>query len=123
MKLRTLLFASVLVAAVSCGGRDGVSGTYAGRIPAADCPGINVAVSLSADGRYSMTYDYEERETGFAESGTYRICGDTVRLSPDAGEGFAALFLHDGESLRMLDSTGNAVCGSTADLYILKKQN
>lgn len=122
MKLRTLLFASVLVSAASCGGRDGVSGTYAGRIPAADCPGINVVVSLSADGRYSLTYDYEERDAVFAESGTYRICGDTVRLSPDAGEAFAALFLRDGGSLRMLDRTGNAVRGAAADLYTLQKQ-
>jgi uncharacterized lipoprotein NlpE involved in copper resistance len=37
------------------------SGTFAGTLPCADCPGIDVTLALEADGTYQLTQVYQER--------------------------------------------------------------
>ncbi len=37
------------------------AGTFTGRLPCADCPGIDVTLALHADGAFQLTHVYQER--------------------------------------------------------------
>lgn len=98
---------------------NGCQGTYKGTIPAADCPGINITLTLGNDGTFDETYEYIERET-FTETGTYRVEGNiltTVSATNDT-----TYYKTAGDTLKMLDRDLNPSGGETAGIYILLKQ-
>ncbi len=136
---RILFLLSAFVALTACGGRGeravsaeatetasaiavaNLAGTYVGVLPAADCPGMTVELTLCDDGTYVSRSEYLERDARFEERGRYTVEGTQLTLS--AGEGEAAEILRiEADRLRWLDSEGNPVEGPQADCYLLTRK-
>lgn len=117
--LFTICAAALCFAA--CADRNAVEGVYTGTIPAADCPGIEVELTLYDNGTYSLKYDYMERDSEFVERGTYVVKGDMVTVTSDAEGSGQGMYRREKDALRMLDTDGNEIKGETADMYVLVK--
>lgn len=99
------------------------AGTYEGVIPCADCPGIEMKVTLHEDNTYKMSMDYQERDTKSTSEGTFEWNdnGSKVTLIPEDGD--AAVQFQVGENkLYQLDANGNRPEGEMADQYVLEKK-
>lgn len=96
-------------------------GTYTGKIPAADAPGINVVITLS-DSTYVKTMEFEGKKDSKSEyKGKYEWnkAGNTITLlgadrEPDQ-------FFVGENRLIMLDMEGKRITGDLAEHYILEK--
>ena len=95
-------------------------GTYRGTVPAADCPGIELTLTLSPDGRYEQTWNYIEREGIFTDRGPYMVEGDVLTLQPE-DDGVALYYKLDGERLLKLDADRKPLDGEQAPYYELRK--
>lgn len=95
-------------------------GTYRGTVPAADCPGIELTLTLSPDGRYVQTWNYIEREGIFTDRGPYMVEGDVLTLQPE-DDGVALYYKLDGERLLKLDADRKPLDGEQAPYYELRK--
>ena len=90
----------------------GVAGSYAGTIPCADCPGIDVTLAFTADGSYSETMRYRERDANHASSGRWTLDADgkRLRLVEDGGDGGVRwMQIVSPTEVRMLDSEGRPI--------------
>jgi uncharacterized lipoprotein NlpE involved in copper resistance len=98
------------------------AGVYAGTIPAADGPGINVQITLRADESYSLVYNYVDRQNNATETGTFNWneAGNTITLKNTT---FPPYYKVGENQLSQLDMNGNIIKGNSADLYVLKKMN
>lgn len=94
-------------------------GTYKGTIPAADCPGINVTLTLGNDGTFEEIYEYIERDT-FTSKGTYTVKVNTLTTVSETND--TTYYKVEENRLRMLDRERNLIGGELADKYILNKQ-
>lgn len=97
-------------------------GAYAGTIPAASGPGIEVQITLRKDLTYTARCQYIEREDpGFTVEGTFDwdAGGRIIRL--DTKE-MPPYYLVGEEKLIQLDMEGNPITGMLADNYALAKQ-
>ena len=63
------------------------SGTYAGTLPAADCPGIETRLTLKKDGTFDLHMKYIDRDAEFDTKGGYSVRGNLLTLTPENGEG------------------------------------
>ena len=95
-------------------------GTYRGTIPAADCPGIELTLTLQADGRFEQTWNYLEREGFFTERGPYKVEGNLLTLRPD-GDGVPLYYKVEENRLRKLDASRRPIEGELASYYVLQK--
>lgn len=95
-------------------------GTYRGTVPAADCPGIELTLTLSPDGRYEQTWNYLEREGIFTERGPYKVEGNLLTLRPD-GDGVPLYYKVEENRLRKLDADRKPIEGELAPYYVLQK--
>ena len=95
-------------------------GTYRGTIPAADCQGIEMTLTLQADGRFEQTWNYLEREGIFTERGPYKIEGNLLTLRPD-GDGVPLYYKVEENRLRKLDASRRPIEGELASYYVLQK--
>ena len=95
-------------------------GTYRGTIPAADCPGIELTLTLQADGRFEQTWNYLEREGIFTERGPYKVEGNLLTLRPD-GDGVPLYYKVEENRLRKLDASRRPIEGELASYYVLQK--
>jgi copper homeostasis protein (lipoprotein) len=98
------------------------AGVYAGTIPAADGPGINVQITLRADESYSLVYNYVEKQNNATETGTFswNEAGNTITLKNTT---FPPYYKVGEKQLLQLDMKGNVIKSKLADLYVLKKMN
>ena len=82
--------------------------TFQGVTPCADCPGVQVTVTLKSDGTYTLRRVYLERKGTFEEKGTWSYDTHRARLTlfPDKGspEMFSVTF---SSQLHMLDANGD----------------
>ena len=88
------------------------AGTYAGLVPCADCPGIDMSVSFSPDGKYTETLVYRERDTTDLSQGTWSVAADGKRitLDPDSKDEMDGLMeIVSPTEIRMLDAEGKAI--------------
>jgi len=104
--------------------RDGGAwhGTYAGVIPAADGPGINVKIILNANLTYSATYQYIDRGNDvFNYSGAFKwnSGGNMITLDDKV---IPPYYLVGERTLTQLDLKKKVIQGVLADNYILRKQ-
>lgn len=98
-------------------------GTYHGVLPAADCPGLEVNLVLSADGS-TLSELYQERDKEprvIAGAASFDAEGHLVFTPNDTNEP-ASLYAVEGNTLRRLDADGQPVTGELADKYILTKE-
>lgn len=140
MKTNNLLIIATVLLFAACGGRgrqaasaDGAAlvpdmhtaetsldymGTYSGVLPAADCPGIEVRLTLGDDGRYTLDEQYIDRDTRFHTAGRYTVRENLLTL--DAADG-ATFYRIEENRLRMLTPERQPVTGELADRYVLTK--
>ena len=99
-------------------------GTYYGVLPCADCPAIEIKITLNPDGTYQMSSLYREQEDGLSEDiGKFQWSkdGSTVALNKKNGETHK---LKVGENkLFWLDNDGKMITGESANNYVLNKVN
>ncbi|MDL2222331.1 copper resistance protein NlpE [Parabacteroides sp. OttesenSCG-928-N08] len=96
-------------------------GVYEGRIPCADCPGIDVVITLDYDGNYTkkMTYSDREPDNVFDSSGRFVWSenGSRITLVEEGGEHYKVV---EG-ALIMLDEEGEVIGGEHAAMYRLRQ--
>jgi uncharacterized lipoprotein NlpE involved in copper resistance len=96
-------------------------GVYTGVTPAADCPGIEVQLTLNSDGTFALQYQYIDRDVGvFSHEGTF-TWDETGRIVILDIENYPPYYETASNRLIQLDMQGNRITGDLADLYVLKK--
>ncbi|WP_047045355.1 copper resistance protein NlpE [Vibrio mexicanus] len=97
-------------------------GTYIGKLPCADCSGINVTLNLNKDGTYILVQSYEgEQEGRFTSEGQFiwNELGNTITLEQQSAPN--QYFV--GENVLMkLGMNGERITGDLAKHYWLTKQ-
>lgn len=96
------------------------AGIYAGTIPAADCPGIDVTLVLNDDSTFSCTYDYQERDASFESKGRYWI--DRNLLTTVGEHADTTYYRVEENRLRQLDYQQQPIPGELGEKYVLEKQ-
>jgi len=102
------------------------AGAYTGTIPAADAAGINVRITLTQDGNYTLAYEYLGKEgEPFKSSGTFtwNDAGSIITLDNLDKNAFPVYYQVGENTLTQLDLEGNKITGELADKYILRKEN
>ena len=95
-------------------------GTYTGVFPAADCPGIDMRLTLKKDGTYSLHMKYLNRDSEFDEKGVFTVKENLLTLTPSEG-GQPQYYKVEENRLRRLDAEKQPVTGALADNYVLQK--
>mgnify|MGYP002560472623 FL=1 len=95
-------------------------GTYTGVFPAADCPGIDMRLTLKKDGTYSLHMKYLNRDSEFDEKGAFTVKENLLTLTPSEG-GQPQYYKVEENRLRRLDAEKQPVTGALADNYTLQK--
>jgi len=98
-----------------------IYGTYTGTIPAADCPGIAITLTIFDDGSYTRRSEYLERDTVYDEKGRFTIEKELLTLYPDK-EASAEFYRIEKNRLRMLDSQKQPITGELAEYYVLTRK-
>jgi copper homeostasis protein (lipoprotein) len=86
--------------------------TFQGVTPCADCPGVRLTITLSADGTYKLERIYLERTAKNDETGTWEYDEDTslLTLRPNGSKTNPELFaVNLKPTLQMLDAQGKAI--------------
>ena len=121
--IRSIILLSTLFALTACGNgrqRTTASGTYTGTLPAADCPGIAVSLTLFEDGNYEQRSEYLGREVVYNEWGRFTVEADQLTLYPNEAEA-ANRYRIEENRLRMLDCDGKPITGKLSDHYLLTR--
>ena len=95
-------------------------GTYTGVFPAADCPGIDMRLTLKKDGTYSLHMKYLDRDSEFDEKGAFTVKENLLTLTPSEG-GQPQYYKVEENRLRRLDADKQPVTGPLAENYVLEK--
>ena len=85
---------------------------YSGKLPCADCSGIDATLTMSSNNTYTQVYVYEGKNTSFTEKGTWKEIKGTPKdpgalvyqLIPE-GTGNKTYYAVDGNQLKPLDDT------------------
>ena len=97
------------------------AGVYEGTIPCADCPGIDVVLTLDYEGNYVKKMAYQDRtpQKEFTRSGkfTWDDSGFIITLTGD-GDMYK---VREG-SLVLLDQEGKEITGANSALYVLTQK-
>ena len=95
-------------------------GTYTGTFPAADCPGINITLTLNKDKTFTLVSEYIDRKDAtFTDKGNYTIEGNLITLQNGTEKNYYKV----GENtLTALDRDKQEITGELAEHYILHKQ-
>lgn len=99
------------------------AGTYSGTVPCADCPGIDIILTLNENSSYSMSITYQDRKGGMQYSGdfTWDDEGSKVDLqNVNEGGAFQHFFVQE-NGLLLLTPSGEIVSGESEDKYVLPK--
>lgn len=94
-------------------------GTYEGTIPAADCPGIQVTLTLNQDKTFELTQDYIDRNK-VTSKGQYTLKGNTLCTVTESQD--TTYYKVEENRLKMLDKQQQVITGNLADRYILNKK-
>jgi len=62
-----------------------LEGMYSGTVPAADCSGIDIELTLAADSKYTLAYAYRDRQGVFISSGSFKSDGEKIKLLGGGG--------------------------------------
>jgi len=99
------------------------AGTYIGVVPCADCPGLEMRVTLNQDGTYTMVRRYIDKDVkAFETKGTFQWneAGSAITLT-DLRDKIITHFFVGENQLTLLDMEGNVITGELANNYILSK--
>jgi heat shock protein HslJ/uncharacterized lipoprotein NlpE involved in copper resistance len=81
--------------------------TFAGTMPCADCPGIRYSLDLKQDHTFSSSMTYEERNSSFADAGTWELGSGGVLVLHGGHNSTSKFKIVNGDTLRQLDGDGN----------------
>jgi heat shock protein HslJ len=99
-------------------------GSYMGIIPCADCPGIQIQITLLSDNTYKMRMKYEDKETsGNNYEGTFQwnSTGNAITLN-NLDKNEISIYYQIGENILIqLDTEGNIITGEGEQNYVLVK--
>lgn len=96
-------------------------GEYKGTIPAADCPGIEVTLTLNKNNTYTLNNIYIDRKNAeFKEEGTFNVKGNLLTLKEKSG-GESYYKVEEGRVV-MLNADKQPPQGEMKDLYVLKQE-
>jgi len=101
------------------------AGVYRGVLPCADCPGIDIAVVLRADGTYVEQTKYRERgDAVFIAEGAFawNAAGSAVALAEAGAGGQTVQYFVAENRLIRLALDGSRIGGALADRYVLEKK-
>lgn len=97
-------------------------GLYKGKLPCADCAGIETSIELSEDFSYIMTMKYlGKSDKAIEQKGTYAWNKTGSAIVLDGGTKQPSQYFVGENTLTQLDANGTKVEGKLADSYILKK--
>ena len=99
-------------------------GTYTGVFPCADCPGIEIELTLHNDNTYTVKSSYMERSTEpLQQTGSYSVKGNLLTLRSEGGMGLSMpeYYRVEENRLRRLDAHKKPITGELADKYVLTK--
>ena len=99
-------------------------GTYKGVFPAADCPGIEIELTLHNDNTYTMNSSYMDRsEEPIQQTGNYTVKGNLLTLRAKVGIGLLVPEYYKVEENRLsrLNAKKQPITGELADQYVLTK--
>ncbi len=97
-------------------------GTYVGTLPCADCPGIRMRVELHADGTFSRSMTYLERDPQPpATTGTFSWDAAGSRITLALGNDDTQQFQVGENALLQLDRDGLPITGRFPEAYRLAK--
>ncbi len=84
--------------------------TFSGTLPCADCPGIEVTLTLRADGTYYEHFKYVDRNSQYAETGKWAVQNDGKRLVLHGEKNAVEQWTVAGtDELRKLDADGKEI--------------
>lgn len=96
------------------------NGTYTGTFPAADCPGINITLTLNKDKTFTLVSEYIDRKDAiFTDKGNYTIEDNLITLQNGNEKNYYKV---DENTLTALDQDKQEITGELADHYILHKK-
>jgi uncharacterized lipoprotein NlpE involved in copper resistance len=99
------------------------AGIYTGTIPCADCPGINVKITLNPDETYTISYRYEDKQpTDEFVQGKFTWSADGGTIKLDCQE-FPPFYRLGEKKLIQLDMEGNPITGALSNNYILTQEH
>jgi copper homeostasis protein (lipoprotein) len=97
-------------AAVAASGGIEAPVTYVGRLPCADCPGIQLTITLFPDSTFRLRWVYEERPSVFRDIGRWSVRSPGTQLVLRGGGAAPERFGIVGrDTLRMLDRDGRPI--------------
>ena len=98
-------------------------GTYKGVFPCADCPGIEIELTLHDDNTYTMNSSYIDRSAEpIQQTGNYSVKGNLLTLRANGmGLSMPEYYRVEENRLRRLDAHKQPITGELADKYVLTK--
>lgn len=108
------------IAAVDADARR-AAGVWEGVIPAADCPGIRVALYVRATGTYTRIDSYLERNLSTVEDGRWTLKGDRLQLTPLDAKKSVRWAEIEGNKMHLTDMSGKRIEGALAENYVLTR--
>jgi len=99
-------------------------GTYFGVVPCADCPGVEIRITLNKDDTYHISWKYQDRgDEMFQNSGKFQWddSGGIITLESLDKDFFPNQYRVGENRLFQLDKEGNRITGDLATNYILPK--
>jgi copper homeostasis protein (lipoprotein) len=104
------------------------AGGYYGRVPCADCEGIDTVLVLLSDGTYALTRTHigitATGQNGASESveGPFRwVDGTVIELAGLGAPAEPNRYRVEENQVRQLDMTGSIITGDRADSYVLTR--
>ncbi|MCA0934415.1 copper resistance protein NlpE N-terminal domain-containing protein [Vibrio alginolyticus] len=98
------------------------SGTYLGTIPCADCPGIDISITLNQDGTYKLEQTYQDRDTAPLTSEGQFIWNESKDTITLTNEQVPNQYFVGEDVLMKLDMHGEIVTGELSANYNLFKE-
>lgn len=98
-------------------------GTFVGELPCADCPGINVELTLNEDGTFAQKEVYQGTDSVFETSGSFYLSpkGDCL-ITVKKQEPISSYKIMEQGGLKVLDAEGQEITGELAAKYVLNRK-
>ncbi|PJK13293.1 hypothetical protein CO613_10190 [Lysobacteraceae bacterium NML07-0707] len=103
-------------------GMQQLSGNFKGTLACASCPGIETALSLNADGTYTLEQTYLEEQDGYSKTtGKWTLNEGRVALTPDgATEADTFYAVDSNDALTQVSADGSRSVNAELN-YTLKR--
>lgn len=99
-----------------------IAGMFVGKMPCADCEGINYSIMLSSTWNYSTKSVYVGKESvPFLSKGKWRLIGDSIIALENTSDVPSYLQIINRDSLHMLDASMKRMTSPLESMFALKR--